>query len=111
MNVEATMAHDANLIQKAVNEAIAYAEQFKGTEDGGTCNFDSCYIRVPGMRKAAAEGIAGTFLCEHGFHGRRLQLRGTQGQANCRTTMAEAQREFLQKNYPQLEVGMYYQMD
>lgn len=105
------MAHDAALIQKAVNEAIEHAQKFKDTNDGGTCNFDACYIRVTGMRKTTAEGIAGTFLCESGFHGRRLHLRGTLGQANLRTTMAEAQRKFLQENYPQLEVGMYYQMD
>lgn len=105
------MAHDAALIQKAVNEAIEHAQKFKDVGDGGTCNFDACYIRVPGMRKTTAEGISNTFLCESGFHGRRLHLRGTLGQANLRTTMAEAQRDFLRTNYSQLEIGMYYQMD
>jgi hypothetical protein len=105
------MAHDIKLIQKAVSEAIQHAQQFANTEDGGTCNFDACYISVPGMRKTAAESIVGVFLCESGFQGRRLQLRGTEGQANCRTTMAEAQRKFLETNYPALSIGMYYQMD
>lgn len=105
------MAHDAALIQKAVQEAIQHAQQFKDVGDGGTCNFDACYISVPGMRKTTAEGIAGTFLCEGGFHGRRLHLRGTLGQGACRTKMAEAQRDFLKTNYPMLNLGMYYQMD
>jgi hypothetical protein len=105
------MAHDVELIRKAVSEAIAHGAKFAGTDDGGTCNFDSCYIRVTGMRKTTANTIWGTFLTTSGWHGRILHLSGTLGQGARRTKMAEEQKHFLQANYPQLEVGMYYQMD
>lgn len=105
------MKYDVNLIKKAVSEAIAHAQQFAGVDDGGTCNFDSCYLSVPSMRETTAQKIGSVSLMDSGWCGRRLQLHGTEGQGNRRTTMAEAQRKFLQANYPQLKVGMYYQMD
>jgi len=105
------MAHDIKLIQKAVSEAIAYGQQFATHDDGGTCNFDACYIRVAGMRESTARKIGGVSMFNTRWHGRTLHLHGTLGQAARRTKMAEAQREFLQKNYPALEIGMYYQMD
>ena len=105
------MKYDIELIQKAVSEAIAHAQQFASTDDGGTCNFDACYIRVPGMRETTAEKIGGVSLFTSGWHGRTLHLHGTEGQGNRRTTMAEAQNKFLKANYPQLEIGLYYQMD
>jgi hypothetical protein len=105
------MKYDLELIRKAVSEAIAHAEQFKDTDDGGTCNFDACYIRVPGMRESTAREISGVSMMDTRWHGRTLHLHGTHGQANRRTAMAEAQRKFLEANYPQLSIGMYYQMD
>jgi len=105
------MKYDIALIQKAVTEAIAAGMEFANVDDGGTCNFDACYIRVPGMRKAAANRINGVSLFTSGWHGRTLHLGGTHGQGNRRTTMARAQNKFLKANYPQLEINMYYQMD
>lgn len=105
------MAHDIKLIQKAVSEAIQYAQQFADTDDGGTCNFDACYIRVTGMRESTAKKIQSVSLFNTRWHGRTLHLGGTLGQAARRTKMAEAQRNFLTMNYPTLDVGMYYQMD
>lgn len=105
------MAHDVKLIQKAITEAIQHAQQFASTDDGGTCNFDSCIINAFGMRTTTAEKIQGATLFTSGWHGRRLHLSGTLGQGARRTKMAEAQRAFLQANYPTLDVGMYYQMD
>lgn len=105
------MKYDIELIRKAVGEAIQAGMQFAYVDDGGTCNFDACYIRVPGMRESAAEKIGGVSLFTSGWHGRTLHLHGTEGQGNRRTTMAEAQSKFLKANYPQLEIGMYYQMD
>ena len=105
------MKYDIALIQKEVSEAIAYARIFVTTDDGGTCNFDACYIRVPGMRETAAEKISGVSLFTGRWHARTLHLHGTEGQGNRRTMMAEAQNKFLKANYPQLEIGMYYQMD
>lgn len=105
------MKYDIDLIRKAVGEAIQFAQQFRNEDDGGTCNFDACYIRVPGMREATAAKIPNVSLMDTRWHGRTLHLHGTEGQGNRRTKMAEAQRQFLQANYPQIEIGMYYQMD
>jgi hypothetical protein len=105
------MKYDIALIQKAVNEAIAESQKFATVDDGGTCNFDACYICVPGMRNTDAEKINGVSLMTSHWCGRRLQLHGTLGQGNRRTRMAQAQRTFLADNYPQLKVGMYYMMD
>jgi hypothetical protein len=105
------MKYDVALISKAVSEAIAHSQQFADEDDGGTCNFDACYISVPGMHKSIAEGISGVSLFNTRWHGRTLHIHGTQGQGNRRTVMAEAQHKFLKANYPQLVVGMYYQMD
>lgn len=105
------MKYDIALIQKAVHEAIQAGMEFASVDDGGTCNFDACYLRVPGMRESAVAKIGGVSLMTSGWHGRTLHLSGTHGQGNRRTTMAEAQLKFLVANYPQLEAGMYYQMD
>jgi len=105
------MKYDIELIRKAVGEAIAHCQQFKDTDDGGTCNFDACYISVPGMRESTAKDIGGVSMFNTRWHGRTLHIGGTTGQAARRTKMAESQREFLQANYPQLTIGMYYQMD
>lgn len=105
------MKYDIELIRKAVSEAIAEGRKFADVNDGGTCNFDSCYIRVPGMRESTANQIGGVFMMNTRWHGRTLHLQGTDGQGNRRTTMAEAQNKYLKAHYPQLEIGMYYQMD
>ena len=105
------MKYDIDLIRKAVSEAIAHCQQFKDTDDGGTCNFDACIIYIPGMRELAAKSIANTWLFTSGWHGRTLHIGGTEGQGMRRTKMAEAQRDYLKLNYPQINVGMYYQMD
>jgi hypothetical protein len=105
------MKYDIELICKAIGEAIAEGQKFSGVDDGGTCNFDACYIRVTGMRKTVAESIANVSLMDTRWHGRTLHLHVTHGQGNRRTTMAEAQCKYLVANYPQLDVGMYYQMD
>jgi hypothetical protein len=105
------MAYDIELIRKAVGEAIADSQRFAAIDDGGTCNFDACYIRVPGMREATVRRIGNVSLRDTSWHGRTLHLQGTLGQGNRRTAMAKAQYDYLKANYPQLEVGMYYQMD
>lgn len=105
------MKYDIARIQKAVSEAIAHSQQFANHDDGGTCNFDACILYVPGMRKSTADSISGTSLFTSGWHGRSLHIGGTQGQAARRTKMAEAQRDYLKANYPDINIGMYYQMD
>jgi hypothetical protein len=103
--------YDIERIQKAVTEATAYAWKFCDYDDGGTCNFDACYISVPGMREDTAAKINGVSMFNTRWHGRTLHLNGTLGQGMRRTKMAEAQKEFLTTNYPDLKIGMYYQMD
>jgi hypothetical protein len=63
------------------------------------------------MREKTAETIGNVSMIDTRWHGRTLHLHGTEGQGNRRTTMAEAQRKYLEANYPQLQIGMYYQMD
>jgi hypothetical protein len=103
--------YDVELIKKAVAEAIADSQKFATYDDGGTCNFDACVVYVPGMRESTAKSIANVSMMNTRWHGRHLHLHGTEGQGARRTKMAEAQRDFLKTNYPQLNIGMYYQMD
>jgi hypothetical protein len=105
------MRYDLELIRKAIAEAIRDSQRFADEDDGGTCNFDVCYIRVPGMRETTAQKLGNVSMMNTRWHGRTLHLHGTSGQGNRRTMMAKAQYDFLKANYPQLEIGMYYQMD
>jgi hypothetical protein len=83
--------------------------------DGGTCNFDSAYLRVPGMRESQFEKISAAVgdhhlsLSTYSWHGRILMLRAYNGQANRRTIMAEAAGKVFKESG--LDSGIYYQMD
>jgi hypothetical protein len=112
------MKYDTQKIIAALQSGIAEADAvdaFHGEEDGGTCNFDSAYLRVPGMRKAQAETIMAAFprykvvLQDYQWHGRILMLLHNRGQGNRRTRMADAAyRAFQQAGLP---CGQYLQMD
>lgn len=106
------MKYDIARIQTAVHEAIEHGRGFATEDDGGTCNLDACIIMVPGILESDAAKIIGASLFKnHSIFGRHLHLGGTSGQGFRRTKMAEAQRDFLKANYPDLRIGMYYQMD
>jgi hypothetical protein len=106
------MKHDVERISRAIQEATKHAQQFADVDDGGSANFDSCVIYVNGMREKTAEEIGGATLRKSSrWQSRRLELHGTLGQGGRRTKMAEAQYEYLKKNYPDLNAGMFYMVD
>jgi hypothetical protein len=109
------MKYDTQKIAEAIRKAVAKAQEFKTMQDGGTCNFDSAYLIVPGMRDNQGKEIEtlagvvldlGTYPC----HGRILRIiGGKSGQGDRHTKMAEVMGESLKADG--FNVGMWYQMD
>jgi hypothetical protein len=113
------MKYNSLVIATALKNAVTAAQKEVGADDGGTCNFDAAYLRVPGMREVQAkeiEKMAGVTLClgTYSYHGRILQvIGGTSGQGNRRTRMAEAMKKSLDESLTDFGVatGMWYQVD
>ena len=109
------MKYDTQELALAIRNAVKLADEFSAIDDGGTCNLDSAYLRVPGMREAQAkeiEKMAGIplSLATYSLHGRILQLvGGTSGQGNRRTKMAEVECKYLKSLG--FDASVYYQMD
>lgn len=112
------MAYDLEKIAAAVKAAAGHAKavaDFEDWDDGGTCNFDSAYLRAPRMTEEEAKRISelsgvGCYLLKSKIFGRTLQLCGAlEGQGNRRTRMAEAMRTHLCE--AGFEANMWYQMD
>jgi hypothetical protein len=113
--------YDSIKIIAALLDAAAAADAADAAhpdhEDGGTCNMDSAYLRVPGMHKAQANTIIAACsatrivvsLCDFSFHGRVLMLLHSRGQANRRCRMADASYYSLRASG--LPSGQYLQMD
>lgn len=83
-------------------------------EDGGTCNFDSCTITLPGWNRKKVEQAArlagvGCFVWDRwGSKAFVFPLR-ISAQADARSAASEAMRDHLKAmGY---DAGMYYQMD
>ena len=109
------MIYDTEQIAKAIRKAAEAAQVVATIDDGGTCNFDCAYIRVPGMREQQAKAIEEAsglhlHLYTYRWHGRILQLTGgLSGQGARRTKMAEAMCASLRADG--VDASMYYQMD
>lgn len=106
--------YDTFKISEAIKKAAEAANQFKDSEDGGTCNFDSCFLRAPRMNKYKAESIermsgVHCYLMDSKLYGRVLMIGIGTGQANRNTRMAEAAKNTLQGLG--FNVGMWYQVD
>ncbi len=106
--------YDAFKIAEAIKKAAEVAGKLIDTPDTGTCNFDSCFLRVPGMRKDKAEAIeefsgVRCDLRDTKMYGRVLMIGIGSGQANRNTVMAECAHKFL--TGMGFNAGMYYQMD
>jgi hypothetical protein len=95
---------------KAANEAAIAADP---KNDGGSCNFDTPVLRLPGVRQedvfacatAAGIGVDRTKWLGPGYFVRTA----ARGQAMRRTVMAEAAcKELKARGY---DVMMYYQLD
>lgn len=103
-----------NLVE-ALLKAKKAAEEFSNIEDGGTCNFDTCIIKLHRWAKndiEAAEQESGVSIGDQlsGWHkGYRFLNDLCKGQAHRRTKMAEAAKKSLQADG--YEVSVYYQMD
>jgi hypothetical protein len=108
------MPFDIDKISEDIKSAKIEADKLRHIADGGTCNFDSAYLRARGMREQNAKviselsGVPCT-ISNSRFYGRIMFIGIGEGQANRRTVMAEAVAKFMgEKGH---DVGMYYQMD
>ena len=97
-----------------LKEALAYGLEHAGTDDGGTCNFDSPTLYLPRWNRKKVEAAAktagvGCFMWSS--FSKRCYVFSVPGvgQGYTRTNAAEAMKDFLKdRGY---EAGMYYQMD
>ena len=75
------MKYDSQKIAAAIKKAVEAARMFASVPDGGSCNFDSAFIRAPRMQESQAEEIeqlCGVRLSLHTYRyqGRILQIVG-----------------------------------
>ena len=102
------------LLTSALITAKAAANQHNNDDDGGTCNFDTAFIRLPRWnRQQTIKAFANAGLRTdvwNIFGGSAYMILGCYtGQANRRTNQAEAVRDALQN--AGYECSIYYQMD
>lgn len=94
--------------------ALAYGLEHKGTDDGGTSNFDAPTVSLPGWDKLLVETaakMAGTRCFEWKLGASRSYIFSIPGvgQGYPRTKAAEAMSRYLRGlGY---DAGMYYQID
>lgn len=94
--ITTTTTYDTAAIITAFREAVAAGHASDHGDQRGACNFDTAYIRVPGMRtKQAMEIIAALkdddiTVLNDSRSGRVLTLLCFDGQGTQRTRMAEA---------------------
>ena len=108
------MRYNISKLADVIRKAAEAAKQFENEDDGGTCNFDSAYIRAPYFQKSqikVLEEKSGVSLSldDHGFHGRRITLECYSGQGARRTKMAEEACASLKSQG--IDAGMFYMMD
>ena len=101
-----------NALEQAKTAALVYA----GSEDGGTCNFDSPTIDYRAMHMSKGKAVvaikAAGLRCFdwQSYGGIRLVVCGIgHGQGNRNSRMAEAAERSLKASG--VAAGMYYQMD
>lgn len=95
-------------ITEAIGEVMdKFRTEIEPKGDGGTCNFDTPHIFLPGMRRTTADKVGLRPFYGGGFTFKDLHL---QGQGNYRTSMAEAmERAMRSRGYEKCYV--YYAMD
>ena len=102
------------LLTSALITAKAAANQHNNDDDGGTCNFDTAYIRLPRWhRQQTIKAFANAGLRTdvwNIFGGSAYMILGCYtGQGDRRTNQAEAIRETMQA--AGYDCHIYYQMD
>jgi len=109
------MPYDSLKIAGAIQKAVEAAQVHVNDDDGGTCNFDAAYLRVPRMTEQQAkeiERLSGTnvYIMQSEWFGRILMITGgLSGQGMRRTRMAETMTKSLQESG--LEANTWFQMD
>lgn len=102
------------LLVDALRRAAEVAEPFGATEDGGTCNFDSLELTLPGYRegeilKAAEEAGLRAFKTKIFKQTVYVVTVPVARQGNARTRQAESMKKtMLELGY---DASVYYQMD
>lgn len=97
-----------------LEEALAYGLKHAGTDDGGTCNFDSPTLYLPRWDRKKVETaarVAGVGCSTWDSFSKKCYVFSVPGvgQGYTRTNAAEAVSKFLEsRGY---DAGMYYQMD
>lgn len=83
-------------LEAAVKTASEAALQCSNTEDGGTCNFDTCYIRIS-IPKRLRDRSQLHFMQGWGLYRDSWSINElpTHGQGNMRARMAEAAAKSL----------------
>lgn len=101
---------DLKAFEEAVNNASVEATKYADTEDGGSCNFDTCMVKIKIPKKFREQ----TSLKLYAFSGFWRGYYGIysipySGQGNRRSRMAEAAAKSLEaQGY---DATVYYQMD
>ncbi len=86
-----------------LKEALAYGLEHKGTDDGGTSNFDAPSLHLPGWERKKVEAAAKAAGLEcfiwnlWGSKSYVFPIREGVGQGYTRTKAAEAMQEFLKR--------------
>lgn len=98
-------------LQEATEKARAIAMT---TDDGGTCNFDSCIIFLPrwnNEKTIAAIKAAGVGGFRSNHYGKVCYIIGNpvSAQGNANTAQAETIRDVMRSK--EYQTAMYYQMD
>lgn len=108
------MKEKINKLITALNKAKTAANEFADSEDGGSCNFDSCVIKLLRWTENdinEVKNISGISIGTQlsGWHkGYRIVSIGS-GQANRNKRMAEAAKKSLKEDG--YDVYMYYELD
>lgn len=102
------------LLAEALRAAKAAAESHANDDDGGTCNFDTAYLRLPRwnreLTRKAFESAGLRTDVWNVFGGSAYMILGCyNGQGDRRTNQAEAIRDVLQT--AGYDCHIYYQMD
>lgn len=108
------MKIDWNKLVDDLKVAKSLAEEASKGEDGGTCNLDFVYIKLPRAREKKVQEVfesAGLRTYKFSYYGGTYYsiggIRGGQGNANVRSTSAV--REYLQQQG--WDVGIVYIMN
>lgn len=102
---------DLKAFENAVAKAAEEANKFKDTEDGGSCNFDACCVRIKIPKKFREQTSLNLYKMD-GILWRGCYMIYSipySGQANRRTRMAEAACKSLEEQG--YDAHVYYQLD